>query len=140
MRGLAGGLGLAAMLLMAMGLRMGTVEAQQKDVEAARPEFYKQQVVPIFKRSCYRCHGGMNHRGGLNMETRDRLLRGGKDGAVLVPGDVNSMLVRLVKHEGPRENPMPMPDKGKRIPDADIAVIERWVRAGAVIPADAKKD
>jgi mono/diheme cytochrome c family protein len=94
-------------------------------------------VQPIFQANCYRCHGGMNHRGGLNIATRAGMMKGGHNGAVLVPGDpAKSLLVRLIRHEGPQNDPMPMPPKAK-LSDADIATVERWVRAGAIMPADA---
>jgi mono/diheme cytochrome c family protein len=83
----------------------------------------------------------MNHRGGLSLATRDGMLKGGHDGAVLVPGDPEkSLLVKLIRHEGPANDPMPMPPPPRpKLSDEDIATVTRWVRAGAVIPADAPK-
>ncbi len=135
MKGLVAGWGIAAASLMALSLRVATAQAAGQD-EAARPEFYTIKVRPIFQANCYRCHGGMNHRGGLNIATRAGMMKGGHDGAVLVPGDpAKSLLVRLIRHEGPQNNPGPMPPKAK-LSDADIATVERWVRAGAIMPAD----
>jgi hypothetical protein len=69
------------------------------------------------------------------------MMKGGRNGVVLVPGDpARSLLVRLIRHEGPKNDPMPMPSKGKKLSDADIAVVERWVKAGAIMPADVPKD
>ena len=118
---------------------LGGVRAAED--EAARPEFYVAKVKPIFETNCARCHGGMNHRGGLNLDTRAGLLKGGHDGAALVPGDPDkSLLVRLMRHEGPPEDPMPMPPPPRaKVADADIAVVARWVKAGAVMPADVAK-
>jgi cytochrome c len=99
-------------------------------------EFYTQRVQPILKDNCYRCHGGFNHRGGLSMATRAGLLRGGHDGSVIVPGNAEqSLLIRLVRHQGPADDPMPMPPKGQ-ISDADIAVLAQWIQAGAIMPPD----
>ena len=139
MRRILAGLGIAVVALTGWGLRAGTVQAARQD-EAATPEFYTTQVQPIFKANCYRCHGGFNHRGGLNIQTRAGMLKGGHDGAVLVPGDAaKSLLVRLIRHEGPSNDPMPMPPKSPKISDADIATITRWVNAGAIMPGDAPK-
>ena len=105
------------------------------DEDASKPEYYTTRVKPIFDANCARCHGGLNHRGGLNIDTREGMLKGGHDGTVLVPGDpAKSLLVRLIRHEGPADDPMPMPPKGPKLSDADIAVVERWVKAGAVMP------
>jgi mono/diheme cytochrome c family protein len=123
------------MLMIALGL--GGVRAQE---DASRPEFYTTKVKPILDENCARCHGGMNHRGGLNISTREGMLKGGRDGAVLVPGDPDkSLLVRLIRHEGPADDPMPMPPNRPKLSDADIAVVAQWVKAGAVMPVDVPK-
>ncbi|HEX5284925.1 MAG TPA: c-type cytochrome domain-containing protein [Bryocella sp.] len=102
----------------------------------ATPEYYAEHVQPIFRANCYRCHAGLNHRGGLHLDTREGLMHGGKDGSVIVPGHPEqSLLVKLIRHEGPAKDPKPMPPKSK-VSDADIATITEWIRAGAVMPAD----
>ncbi|HEY0162611.1 MAG TPA: c-type cytochrome domain-containing protein [Edaphobacter sp.] len=114
------------------GARARVVEAGA-DTEAARPEFYTAKVKPIFQSNCFRCHAGMNRRGGLSMSTHAGMMKGGKDGVVIVPGDpAKSLLMRGIRHEG---SVKPMPPKSK-LSDTDTATIERWIRAGAVMPAD----
>lgn len=104
--------------------------------EAATPQFYSEHVQPILKENCYRCHAGLNHRGGLHLDSREGLTHGGKDGSVIVPGHPEqSLLVTLIRHEGPANDPKPMPPKGK-LSDGDIATITEWIRAGAVMPPD----
>ena len=134
----------AAMLLTAGGLGVlaersaTTVEAQENAGSAA---FYTERVVPILSKSCYSCHGGMNHRGGFNMATKAGMLKGGKDGVAVVPGDpAKSLLVMLMRHEGPANDPMPMPPPPRaKVGDTDIAVVAQWVKAGAIMPEDAPK-
>jgi mono/diheme cytochrome c family protein len=139
MKGIAAGLIVALFGLMGWGLATATVQAAGPD-EAATPEFYTSRVQPIFQANCYRCHGGMNHRGGLNIQTRAGMIKGGHDGQVLVPGDPSkSLLVRLIRHEGPANDPMPMPPKLPKISDEDIATVERWVKSGAIMPEDPPK-
>ncbi|WP_255550997.1 c-type cytochrome domain-containing protein [Granulicella sp. dw_53] len=109
------------------------------DYDPANPGFYTQDVLPIFRSNCFRCHGGMNRKGQLSMQTRTGMIRGGKHGTALIPGDPTaSLMVQLIRHEGPKDNPMPMPDKRKKLSDAEIAVIERWIKAGAIMPTDPK--
>ncbi len=136
MKGTAEGLVLAGLALLGWWVGVGKVQAAGQD-EAARPEFYTARVQPILQADCYRCHAGMNHRGGLNLQTRAGMLKGGSDGPVLVPGDpAKSLLVRLIRHEGPANDPMPMPPKRPKLSDEDIATVEHWVRAGAMMPVD----
>jgi cytochrome c len=121
-----------AVLLAGSGSR--TVAAQ---AAVNRPAFYTEKVRPLLQTNCGKCHFDMNHKGGLSLATKASTMKGGRDGVVIVPGDAaNSLLVRLIRHEGPANDPMPMPAKAPRMSDADIATIEQWVKAGAVMPDD----
>ena len=72
------------------------------------------------------------------MDTRAGIMKGGKDGAVIVPGDpAKSLLVSLIRHEGKVSEPMP-PNR-PRISDADIGTIGEWIKAGAIMPVDVPK-
>lgn len=137
MRGLAAaGLGVASVLLLAGGLH--TVRA---DENASSPTFYTAKVQPILEKNCYSCHGGMNHRGAFNMATRDAMLKGGHHGSGVVPGDpAGSWMVKLMRHEGPANDPMNMPPAPRpKVSDADIATVEQWVKAGAIMPPETPK-
>ncbi len=125
-----------ALFLAATTAKKSVLAAPQVAAAPNSPEFYTARVEPIFQANCNRCHAGLNHRGGLQMDTQAGLLHGGHHGLALVPGHPEqSLLVKLIRHEGPADDPMPMPPKNK-LSDADIATIEQWVRAGAVMPPD----
>lgn len=132
-----------AMVLTTGGLVLGwgCVSPVSADENAGTTAFFSTRVEPILQRNCFSCHGGMNHRGGFNMQTRAGMLKGGKDGVAVVPGDpAKSLLVMLMRHEGPADDPMPMPPPPRaKVSDADIAVVEQWVRAGAMMPDDVPK-
>jgi mono/diheme cytochrome c family protein len=125
----------AALVAVALsGSWLRTVAAQSA---ASSPAFYTEKVRPILQTNCGKCHFDVNHKGGLSLMTKESTLKGGRDGVVIVPGDpANSLLVKLIRHEGPANDPMPMPAKAPKLSDADIAVIEQWVKAGAVMPND----
>ncbi len=103
--------------------------------DPATLDFYRSRVQPIFKQDCYRCHAGLNRKGELSIQTKAGMAKGGKHGHALVPGDVpNSLLLKGIRREDTEHvKPMPPPPQEK-MPDADIAVIERWVKAGAIMP------
>lgn len=110
-----------------------TAQAATPGTDAAKLAFYHDSVKPILQTNCYRCHSGMNHRGGFSMATRTLLLKGGHEGTVVVPGNPEaSLLVALIRHQGPKNDPMPMPPKSK-LSDAEIATITRWIADGAVM-------
>jgi cytochrome c len=133
MRRVLAGVGVTAVAVLA-GAGMRGVSAQDG---ANKPAFYLEKVKPILQTNCGKCHFDMNHKGGLAMDTKALMMKGGRDGVVIMPGDpANSMLVKLIRHEGPPDDPKPMPPKSPKMSDADIAVIEQWVKAGAVMPDD----
>jgi len=131
---MAAGVLAGAVLAGQAGLGLRTVAAQ---AAPNTPAYYTETVKPLLVTNCGKCHFDMNHKGGLSLQTKAAAMKGGRDGVVLVPGDpANSLLVKLIRHEGPANDPMPMPDKAPKMSDADIATIEQWVKAGAVMPDD----
>jgi cytochrome c len=128
-------------VLFAAGLAMISITvsasaAQPAQDEAATPDFYTTKVQPILQGHCYKCHGEGNHRGGLTMDTKNGLLQGGHHGPAIVPGDpAKSLLVTLIHQNGTGDfaPPMPPPPRPK-LSDDDISTIERWIKAGAVMP------
>lgn len=133
MRRVLAGVGVVAAAVLA-GSWLRPVTAQEG---ANTPAFYTEKVRSILQTNCGKCHFDMNHKGGLSLMTKASTLKGGRDGVVIVPGDpANSLLVKLIRHEGPPDDPKPMPPKSPKISDEDIATIEQWVKAGAVMPND----
>jgi cytochrome c len=131
MRSLAVGLTFAA--LISITLKTSSVQAREDN---SKEEFYSTRVKPIFNANCARCHGGTNHRGGFNMDTREDLLKGGHNGPVIVPGDpANSLLIKLIRHEGLKDDLKDMPPKVDKLSNSDIKVVEDWVKAGAIMPS-----
>ena len=117
----------------AVGLGATALLWQPRPVAAqANTDMYVKTVQPILQNNCYKCHGGENHRGGLQLDSKAAILKGGKEGAVIVPGHPEqSMLVALIRHEGPADDPKPMPPKEK-LSDADIATVTEWIKAGEI--------
>jgi|GEM_PF-1668028 len=106
---------------------------------AAAPDDYVTKVQPIISAHCAGCHNPVRLRGGLDLTTKDGIMKGGEDGVVIVPGNVDkTLLLKLIKHQPPAGGPGAMPPGNRPALSADeIAVIEQWVKDGAVIPADA---
>ena len=104
-----------------------------KETEAA--EFFEAKVRPILAASCFKCHGPSGARGGLRLDTREGLLKGGAHGAVVVAGKpAASLLLKAVSYADPA---LKMPPTVK-IPADQIAILKRWVASGAVWPEYAK--
>ena len=103
--------------------------AQQAST-VANEEFFETRIRPLFANNCYACHTD-EQMGGLRLDTAERALKGGKSGAVIVPGDpANSLMVKALHYSDSR---LKMPPTG-RLKDAEIADVETWIKNGAVWP------
>ena len=92
---------------------------------------FVEQVRPVLQAHCFNCHGGKFKQAGLSLQTRETLLKGSDNGAVVVPGKADeSLLVKKIRHE----HEPGMPYKGAKLSDADIGQIVAWVNAG--VPYD----
>jgi mono/diheme cytochrome c family protein len=89
---------------------------------------FQKEVRTLLSENCLKCHGGEKVKGGFDLSTRESLLKGGDDGAVLVPFNTSeSRLLKLIRHV---EEPH-MPDKKAKLADNAIEAIESWIVNGA---------
>ena len=73
-------------------------------------------IAPIFKASCVRCHSGDRPRAQLRLDTLEGVLKGAKQGPILLTGDsAHSLLVKAVSRLDP-ETAMPPRPRGPRGP------------------------
>ena len=102
-------------------------------------DFFENKVRPVLADNCYKCHSTLAEKvkGGLLLDSREALLKGGDSGAVLVPGDPEaSLLIKAVRYTDPD---LQMP-KDKKLPDDEIADLEAWVKMGAPDPRTVTAD
>ncbi len=93
-------------------------------------EFFEMRVRPVLARNCMACHG-QSQLGGLRLDSHEGMLKGGKSGAAVVPGQPDaSILIQAVQQTHPR---LKMPPQGK-LKDEEIADLRKWVGEGAVWP------
>src|SRR6516225_7017636 len=96
-------------------------------------EFFEKKVRPVLVQQCYECHSAAAKKlkGGLRLDSREGIRKGGDSGPALAPGrPENSLLIKAIGYQDPE---LKMPPKGK-LPDAVIADLEEWVRRGAPDP------
>src|SRR5262245_53001864 len=93
--------------------------------------FFHSDVKPLLNTRCISCHGPDKAEGGLRLDYRERVLKGGDSGPALVPGKPEkSLLLMAIKRT---HKILEMPPKEK-LSGRDIDVIERWIREGAPWP------
>jgi hypothetical protein len=109
----------------------------QLPTDAAGIEFFESKVRPVLVERCYGCHSAAapKLKGKLHLDTRQGMLTGGESQTpALVPGNLDdSLIITAIRYE---EDGLQMPPK-KKLPAAEIAAIEAWVKMGAPYPADA---
>ena len=115
-----------------------TVSAQlavSPEVASAQAEYFETKVRPLLAARCYSCHTN-TQSGGLRLDSRDAMMKGGKDGAVVDlshPGA--SLLVRAIHYQ---DASLQMPP-ARRMEPAEVAILEEWIKGGAFWPGGAPK-
>ncbi len=107
--------------------------AQAARTPAAEAKYFHEQVLPILRESCFRCHGE-KEKGGLKLNTREAALAGGESKLpAIVPGNSGkSELIARITHADEDER---MPAKSEALKPAQIATLRAWIDAGAAWPA-----
>lgn len=109
----------------------------RKEAESAGQEFFEKRIRPVLAQSCYSCHSVTAKRmdGDLVVDSRAALLKGGKHGPAIVPGDPDhSLLVTLFRPVANGAAPGHS-GVGSLAPRA-LADLSEWVRQGARWPAE----
>jgi hypothetical protein len=93
-------------------------------------DWFSQKVAPLLQRRCLSCHDSHKKRGGLDLGRRAGLLAGGVTGPAVIAGKASqSLLIQKVSPPNPR-----MPKDGPKLDATEVAVLARWVDAGAPWP------
>ena len=88
------------------------------------------KVQPIFDVQCTKCHGVLEQKSGLELDTPQAVMKGGDDGAVIVPGKPEES--RLYQYLAADSDPH-MPPK-KQLTDAERASVKQWIAAMSETP------
>ncbi|HEY2840674.1 MAG TPA: DUF1549 domain-containing protein, partial [Pirellulales bacterium] len=117
--------------LSAVGLAERPATAQEP-AGAAGDVDYTRDVKPILSQHCYRCHGAIEQESDLRLDTAAAILKGGASGPAILPKQSDdSLLITAVTRKENR-----MPAEGDPLAEAEIAILKRWIDAGAVAPAE----
>src|SRR4051794_8932485 len=80
-------------------------------------ELFEAQVRPLLVNVCFRCHTD-DEEGGLRLDSREQMLKGGESGPAIVPGDPDaSLLIKAVRHASGVPK---MPRKAQQLTDVQI--------------------
>ena len=94
-------------------------------------QFFEAKIRPVLVKECYGCHSNKagNVRGGLRLDTKERMLSGGSSGLAIVPGDLEeSWLYNSINHIV-----FVMPPK-RKLSQSVINDFKTWIEMGAPDP------
>ena len=96
-------------------------------------EFFEAKIRPLLVEKCYSCHSAQSEKlkGGLRLDWRGGVLKGGDTGPAIIPADPkSSLLVKAVSYSDPD---LQMPPK-KRLSAQEVGDLSLWIKMGAPDP------
>jgi len=116
-----------------LGCLNGSMLSQNQLHAQEDVRFFESKIRPVLVKHCYECHSSESGkaRGGLKVDSRDALQRGGDSGPAVVAKSLNKseLYQALLYHDDGWQ----MPPKGK-LPQATIDDFRRWILMGAPDP------
>jgi hypothetical protein len=122
------GLGIATLLL------SGGRPARALPPANGDEDHFEAKIRPVLMRTCFKCHGGDKTSGGLRVDSRESLVKGGKKGPAIVPGNAEAgLLLQAIRYT---DEDFRMPPK-ERLAGNVVEDFARWIKAGAPWPKSA---
>ena len=113
-------------------LSLLTLASASRALAADDVAFFESRIRPLLIEKCLDCHSASTKlKGGLSLDHRDTLLRGGDTGPAIVPGDPDrSRLIEAVRYHN---RDLQMPPKGA-LTASQVRDLETWIQNGAPDP------
>jgi hypothetical protein len=97
---------------------------------ARRTISFREDIYPLLRARCLRCHQGSNPRSHVRLDVRGEWLGESNGRPLVVPGQASrSRLIQVVSGVVP-DRLMPPPGRGKRLTAAQVALLRAWVDQG----------
>jgi hypothetical protein len=95
----------------------------------AEPVDFNRDIRPILNRHCTLCHGGVKQAADISYIYREKTLESG----IIIPGQPDeSELIARIKSDDPEQQMPPPGERNVPLTEAEIDLLERWIREGAV--------
>lgn len=108
-------------------MRTATKESYEVNISPSQHE-----VIPIMLRHCTACHGRHRQEAGLDLRDRESMLKGGKSGPAIVPGNVDASLILKRIHAGQMPPLERLVEASvKPVDSTETAVLAKWIELGA---------
>jgi len=121
----------------ALSLVVFTATVARAEPTPEELEFFETKVRPVLVENCYKCHSSSSEKvkGGLLLDSKEALMKGGSSGAVLIPGNAEkSAFIKRLRMGVENDEVMPPAGQQTRPTPQQIADLEAWVKMGAPDP------
>ncbi len=99
-------------------------------IPAMGDEGFEKHVRPLLIDRCFKCHSSAKVSGGLRLDSREAILKGGDSGPAAISGKpAESLMIAAIEHRGELRMPK------EKLPEADITRVKEWVSRGLPFPA-----
>lgn len=122
-----------ALLLLTVAFTISSASALDEAPSSEQLAFFERKIRPVLADKCYKCHSEKSEKvkGGLLLDTRVGLRRGGDNGPGVVPGNLKeSLLIEALRYTN-KDFAMPPEKSGGKLSDDVIKDFETWVTMGA---------
>lgn len=131
---------LSAALAAVLAMLCLAVAPSPAHAQPPKPVSFLTDVAPIFKESCFGCHGAKNPKGKLDMTRYEALRKGGtKDDPIAEGKPEDSYLIDVLTAAATDKKRMPPAESGEALSREKIELISRWIKEGAKLDAGVDK-
>jgi len=104
----------------------------------ADSDLFENKIRPVLIEKCYSCHSAAKQKGGLRLDSRESILKGGASGTAAIPGNPDrSLLIRAIRRI---EDELKMPPGDAPLAPEQIQAFAAWVKMGLPFPGSATTD
>lgn len=116
----------SALVVPALSLAQGKSKPKVKGAPKMAVLTYNKNIAPAMNKACAGCHTGAAGKAGLDLSTYAGVMKGNKEGKIVVAGNPAKSMLCGVLHGKPKL----MPPKNA-LDAKTIAAVEMWVKQGA---------
>jgi len=112
-------------------LRRWISDGQEIRERSSAPAISQDRIVPLMLLRCAPCHGGRRREAELDLRTKAGMLRGGKSGPAVVPGQPEeSLLLQRIRHGEMPPRRQLVSVSVKPMEPSELQLLEQWIAAG----------
>ena len=100
---------------------------------AAQP-MWVNHIEPILSKNCFKCHGSLKQKGGLDLRQPQSIFDGGTDGSVVIPGRPGDSPLYQRIQQGAKDH-MP-PKEEEQLSVEEVSFVQQWIATLPTTPAN----